>query len=192
MVEPTRETPLDETTALIYCGLCGALNPATHHFCAACGTTLLDAFHGSEGLRVYERPDPAARLIEILPAGAELDLVTDDQAPLDFARIRLPRGRLGYVRLLDIGAITTAPIAGAERPPDINTNARGCVTPTGAMAALGLLLLTATLGLVMISRATPIDAGPLALTFCIVLAPLLILTGGLYVGSRAREDRLAE
>ncbi|MDQ2655061.1 MAG: hypothetical protein M3Z20_18675, partial [Chloroflexota bacterium] len=56
-------------STLIYCGLCGALNPASNHFCAACGTTLVDAFHATEGLRVFERPDPAARLIEILPSG---------------------------------------------------------------------------------------------------------------------------
>ena len=47
--------PLDDAgSGLIYCGLCGALNPATNHYCAACGTTLVDAFHATEGLRVFD------------------------------------------------------------------------------------------------------------------------------------------
>ena len=68
-------------SALIYCGLCGALNPASHHFCAACGSTLVDAFSAVEGLRVFERADPASRVIEILPSGDLLDLVEDPDAP---------------------------------------------------------------------------------------------------------------
>ena len=92
----------DEGTAaagstVIYCGLCGALNPASNYYCAACGTTLVDAFHATEGLRVFERPDPAARLIEILPSGGELEVVEDAAASADWLRIRLPYGRLGYV-----------------------------------------------------------------------------------------------
>src|ERR671917_1556878 len=77
VVAETRN-PLDEGgSGLIYCGLCGALNPATNHFCAACGTTLVDAFHASEGLRVFERPDAASRLIEILPSGGDIDVLED-------------------------------------------------------------------------------------------------------------------
>jgi hypothetical protein len=82
-------------STVIYCGLCGALNPASSYYCAACGTTLVDAFHATEGLRVFERPDPAARLIEILPSGGELDVVADPAASADWLRIRLPSGRLG-------------------------------------------------------------------------------------------------
>ena len=95
-------------SALIYCGLCGALNPASSYYCAACGTTLVDAFHATEGLRVFERPDPAARLIEILPSGGELEVIEDAAAPVDWVRIRLPSGRLGYVRIGDA--------AGRRRP----------------------------------------------------------------------------
>ena len=113
-------------STLIYCGLCGALNPASSHFCAACGTTLVDAFHASEGLRVFERPDPAARLIEILPSGGELEIVPDPDASVDWVRIRLPYGRLGYVRAADATATATAAATPSTiRPPDINTNARG-------------------------------------------------------------------
>ena len=61
-------------SSLIYCGFCGALNPATSHYCAACGATLVDAFHATEGLRVYERPDSASPLIEIIPAQSSISV----------------------------------------------------------------------------------------------------------------------
>src|SRR3712207_3769651 len=100
-IEPAGARQGGAGAGLIFCGLCGALNPSTSYYCAACGTTLVDAFHATEGLRVFERPDPAARLIEILPAGAELEVIADTAAPADWVRIRLPYGRLGYVRLED-------------------------------------------------------------------------------------------
>ena len=176
---------------LIYCGLCGALNPSTSYYCAACGTTLVDAFHATEGLRVFERPDPAARLIEILPAGAELEVIADTAAPADWVRIRLPYGRLGYVRLEDAAPASqpSSPLAG--RLPDINTNARGCVTTTAALWALALLVITGILGVVIVVRARPQDAGLLAGVFCLTLGPLILLTIGAYVAARTREDQLA-
>ena len=194
MAEP--RNPLDDAGAaggLIYCGLCGALNPATNHFCAACGTTLVDAFHANEGLRVYERPDPAARLIEIVPAGSELEIVDDADAPADYVRIRLSHGRLGYIRLGDVGAAGSeaAPRRGLPRP-DINTHARGCVSTTSALAALVLLVLAAVFGVIIIRNAGPADSGILTLFFCVTVGPLLLLTVGLYVGARSREDRLEE
>jgi hypothetical protein len=167
-------------STVIYCGLCGALNPASSYYCAACGTTLVDAFHATEGLRVFERPDPAARLIEILPSGGELDVVDDPSASADWLRIRLPYGRLGYV-----------PAAAHRlRPPDINTNARGCVTSSAALWALALLVVTALFGVVIVARARPIDAGLLGIVFCITLGPLILLTIGAYVAARTREDQL--
>lgn len=179
-------------STLIYCGLCGALNPASSHFCAACGTTLVDAFHATEGLRVFERPDPAARLIEILPSGGELEVIEDAAAPVDWVRIRLPYGRLGYVRASDAAATAALPEAGQpRRPPDINTNARGCVTSSAALWALALLVVTALFGVVIVYRARPQDAGLLAVVFCITLGPMILLTIGAYVAARAREDQLA-
>ena len=181
-------------SGLIYCGLCGALNPATSHFCAACGTTLVDAFHATEGTRVFERPDPAARLVEIIAAGQELEVVeeSDPAAPADYVRVRIPSGRLGYVRLADVG--TGAPAAGpvVAGAPDINTNARGCVSSGAALAALGLLVIMAVFGLVIILRARPTDAGILWLFYCSAVVPLLALTIGLYVAARSREERQAE
>jgi hypothetical protein len=181
-------------SSLIYCGLCGALNPASNHYCAACGTTLVDAFHATEGLRVYERPDSASRLVEIVPAGSELDIVEDAAAPADFVRVRLPRGRLGYIRLQEIEEGTAGAVVPTKltRRPDINTNARGCVSTTGALASLALLVVTGALGLVLISRAAPSDVGVLSLVFCLAIVPLLLLTVGLYVAARSREDRLAQ
>ena len=187
----------DEGTAaggatVIYCRLCGALNPASSHFCAACGTALVDAFHATEGLRVFERPDPAARLIEILPAGSELEVVEDPAASADWVRIRLPYGRLGYVRAADAVAATAAPASARPvRPPDINVNARGCVSSAAALWALALLVLAALFGVVIVFRARPQDAGLLGLVFCLTLGPLILLTAGAYVAARSREDQLA-
>jgi hypothetical protein len=175
---------------LIYCGLCGALNPASNFYCAACGTTLLDAFHATEGLRVFERPDPAARLIEILPAGSELEVMPEATGPADWVRIRLPYGRLGYVRIGDAVAVSRIETAATARVPDINTNARGCVTTSAALWALALLVITALFGVVIVTRARPEDAGLLGIVFCLTLGPLILLTIGAYVAARTREDRL--
>jgi hypothetical protein len=177
---------------LIYCGLCGALNPASNFYCAACGTTLLDAFHATEGLRVFERPDPAARLIDILPAGSELEVMPEAMAPADWVRIRLPYGRLGYVRISDAVAASPIETPAPPRAPDINTNARGCVTTSAALWALALLVITALFGVVIVARARPQDAGLLGVVFCLTLGPLILLTIGAYVAARTREDRLAD
>jgi hypothetical protein len=180
------------SSGFIYCGLCGALNPASSYYCAACGTTLVDAFHATEGLRVFERPDPAARLIEILPSGGELDVVEEAAAPVDWVRIRLPYGRLGYVRAADAAAGDAPSPAGRIRPPDINTNARGCVTSGATLWALALLVITALFGVVIVARARPQDAGLLGVVFCLTLGPLILLTIGAYVAARTREDQLAD
>jgi hypothetical protein len=184
---------------LIFCGLCGALNPSTNHFCAACGTTLVDAFHATEGLRVFERPDPAARLIEIVPSGRELDVVEDPTAPADYVRVRLQHGRLGYVRLADVAALeaggviaASGPLGPAGRAPDINTNARGCVSSSAAIGALALLLVTITLGLILLALSDDADTSLFAALFCVVVVPFMLLTIGFYLYARSREERLAE
>jgi hypothetical protein len=180
---------------LIYCGLCGALNPGSSYYCAACGTTLVDAFHASEGLRVYDRPDTASRLIEIVPAGSELDIVEDPDSPADFVRVKLSHGRLGYIRLDDVAALANAPrpatpIDATHGAPDINTNARGCVTQTGALGALILLVVLSTLVFVYIGQSDSSESGIMALAACVTLGPLLVVTIGLYVFARSREERL--
>jgi hypothetical protein len=182
-----------ERAPLIYCGQCGALNPDTNHYCAACGATLVDAFHATEGLRVYERADTASRMIEIIPAGSELDLVDDPDAPADFLRVKLEYGRLGYIRVADIEAL--AGLRADDDPlgaPDINTNARGCITQTGALLALVLLLMLTVLTLVYISQASVEEQGIVALAACVSLGPLLLVTIAIYVYARSRDERLAE
>ena len=180
-------------STVIYCGLCGALNPASSYYCAACGTMLVDAFHATEGLRVFERPDPAARLIEILPSGGELDVVADPTASVDWLRIRLPYGRLGYVQAAEAAAAAPGPTTSPRfRPPDINTNARGCVTSSAALWALALLVITAIFGVVIVARARQEDAGLLGIVFCLTLGPLILVTIGAYVAARTREDQLGD
>src|SRR5688572_10738870 len=80
--QPTGEDP-GGRGPLIFCVMCSALNPSSSFYCAACGSTLVDAFHASEGLRVFERPDAASRIIEIVPPGTELDVNEDPDAPSD-------------------------------------------------------------------------------------------------------------
>jgi hypothetical protein len=180
---------------LIYCGLCGALNPGTSFFCAACGTTLVDAFHASEGLRVYDKADTASRLIEIVPAGSELDIVEDPDAPDDFVRVKLSHGRLGYIRLHDVAALANAPrpstpIDQSLGTPDINTNARGCVTQTGALGAVLLMLVLSGLIFLYILQSDSAESGIMALAACVTIGPLVVVTIGLYIFARSRDERL--
>jgi hypothetical protein len=188
---------------LIFCGMCGALNPAGRYYCAACGTTLVDAFHATEGLRVYERPDSASRLIEIVPSGSELELVEDPDAPEDFARVRLQYGRLGYIRLKEVEAMAAAaaapigePASVAMRPgrpaPDINTNATGCISSTAALASIALVVAVGALLLALMWRADTYDQGTILLVFCFGLGPFAVLTIAFYLYARSREERLAE
>ena len=180
---------------LVFCGMCGALNPATSFYCAACGTTLVDAFHATEGLRVYEQPDSASRMIEIVPSGTELDIVEDPNSPEDFVRVRLAYGRLGYVRLQDVATMAQVPRGPGD--PDsaaelaINTNAQGCVSSTAALAAVALVVVLAILMLVVMERASIYDQGTLAIIFCLGLGPLMLMTIALYLYARGREDRIA-
>ncbi|MDQ3540869.1 MAG: SH3 domain-containing protein [Chloroflexota bacterium] len=186
--------PVDDRESgrpLIFCGMCGALNPTGTFYCAACGTTLVDAFHATEGLRVYERPDSASRLIEIVPSGTELDVVEDPSLSEDFVRVRLISGRLGYIRLQEVDALALTGQVGTATPaPDINTNARGCVTPLAALGALALVLMLGVLMLVIMVRSDTYDQGTMMLLFCVGLGPLLLLTVAIYLYARSRDDRL--
>lgn len=187
----------DGRGGLIFCGMCGALNPSSNFYCAACGTTLVDAFHATEGLRVHERPDSASRLIEIVPTGTELEVVEDPDAPEDFVRVRLAYGRLGYIRLHDVANLAEAARMTQRTPagrpsPDINTHATGCISSTAALAALALVVMLGALMLVIAWRANTYDQGTMALVFCVGIGPLLLLTVAFYLYAKSREDRLAE
>lgn len=184
----------DDRGNLIFCGMCGALNPTTSYYCAACGSTLVDAFHATEGLRVFERPDAASRIIDIVPTGSTLDINEDPDAPNDYVRVRMENGKLGYIRLAEVAALAAAPPASNAigGSPDINTNARGCVSTTGALASLALLILLSSLALYLINQEDSAEAGFLALVTCMVVAPLCLLMIVLYLMARDREDRTLE
>lgn len=179
---------------LIFCGMCGALNPSTNFYCAACGTTLVDAFHATEGLRVFERPDAASRIIEIVPPGTELDINDDPDAPDDYVRIRLRNGRLGYIRLNEVAALQNAePYLLDPDTPDPNQHARGCVSPFGALAALGLLIVLGGLAAYLLTQDDSGQGGFLAFVTCVIVAPVALLMIFLYLMARDREDqRLAD
>ena len=182
-----------ERARLIYCGQCGALNPATNSFCSACGATLVDAFHASEGLRVYDRADSASRLVDIISPGNELDLVDDPDAGPDFVRIKLEYGRLGYIRVGDIEALASMAPTDPANPlgvPDINTNARGCVTQTGALLAIVLVVMLTILTIFYISTAPEAEQGIIALAACVSLGPIIFATVAIFIYARARDERL--
>jgi hypothetical protein len=180
---------------LVFCGMCGALNPATSYYCAACGTTLVDAFHGTEGLRVYERPDSASRLIEIVASGSELEIAEDANAPSDFVRVRLVSGKLGYIRLQDVESrVGAAPAPAAtrwEQAADINSHAKGCVSSTAALGALALAVALGFLVIAVMVKSNTYDRGTYAIIFCFGVGPFFLLTVLLYIYSRSREERLA-
>lgn len=190
--EPSGLSGIEDTDRgpLIFCGMCGALNPSTNFYCAACGTTLVDAFHATEGLRVFERPDAASRIIEIVPSGTELDINDDPDAPDDYVRIRLRNGRLGYIRLHEVSALeNAAPILLDPDTPDPNLRARGCVSPFGALAALGLLIVLGALTTYLLMQGNSSQGGFLAFITCIVVGPLALLMVFLYLMARDREDQ---
>ncbi|MEJ7838645.1 MAG: hypothetical protein WKF81_07500 [Thermomicrobiales bacterium] len=189
-----QEADADDRSQLIFCGMCGALNPSASFYCAACGTTLVDAFHATEGLRVHERPDSASRLIEIVASGSELEIAEDPNAPQDFVRVRLASGKLGYIRLLDVNASSaqrTVATSRYDEAADINSHAKGCVSTTGALGAVALAVVLGALVLVIMLRSNTYDQGTFAIVFCFGVGPFFILTVALYLYSRSREDRLA-
>lgn len=176
-------------TGVIYCGTCGAMNPRTNHFCSACGHQLVDAYHASEGLRVYATPDPAAPLVEIVPAGADLQVLeTEEDLPADFVKIALEDGRLGYVRLREVErAVGDLEVEETRREPI------GCISSTAVLAILGLLIVSAALVLVTATRSSDNTADFIAFLACIILVPFLLLVVGFYLYVRKREeDLLAE
>ncbi|MDQ3043794.1 MAG: hypothetical protein M3R06_01400, partial [Chloroflexota bacterium] len=126
------------------------------------------------------------------PTGTELEIVEDPAAPSDFVRVRLERGRLGYIRLQEVEALAVGDVPSDPRAPDINLNARGCVTPGAALAALVLLVVAGALLLVVMIRSNLYDAGVLGLVFCVGVLPLMLLTIGLFLYARAREERLVD
>ncbi len=176
---------MSERVGVIYCGSCGAMNPRTNHFCSACGHQLVDAYHASEGLRVYFTPDPGAPLVEILESGTAITVVeTDEELPADFVKIALDDGRIGYVRLREVEAAVGGDDSPTRREPV------GCVTPTALLAVIALLILTAVLMLAIAVRASNDEGGLIAAFACLLVVPFLILVVGFYLYVRKREEEL--
>ena len=176
-----------ERTGVIYCGSCGALNPSTNHYCSACGHQLVDAYHPSEGLRVYLAPDPSAALVEIVDPGADITVIeTEEPLPADFAKVLLDDGRVGYVRLREV-ADAAGDIDAASGP-----RAVGCISSTAVLAILALLLVSSTLVLVTAIRSGDNTDNFLAVLACVVVVPFMLLIVGLYLYMRKREDELLD
>jgi hypothetical protein len=171
----------------MYCGSCGALNPRTNHFCSACGHQLVDAFHASEGLRVYATPDPGAPLVDILDDGSDLTVVqTDEELPADFVKVTLPDGRLGYVRLREV-EVAIGEVAAAMRREPI-----GCISSTAVLAVMALLVAGASLIVVTAYRSTDPNADFIAFLACVVFVPFLFGVVGFYLYVRKREEELLD
>lgn len=170
---------------MIYCGSCGAMNPRTNHYCSACAHQLVDAYHASEGLRVYMTPDPGAPLVEILDAGTTITVVeTDEELPADFVKIALTDGRIGYVRLREVEAAVGADASPTRREPV------GCVTPAALLAVMALLIVTAVLMLAIALRSSDDQGGLIAAFACLLVVPFLFLVVGFYLYVRKREEEL--
>ena len=189
----SRDEPLDYTgrSGLIYCGLCGALNPSSNHYCARCGSTLVDAFHATEGLRVFLFPDDASRIVQIVSSGTTLNVLPDEDAPADYARIQLEDGRIGYVKLSEVNQATPGASSLPDAQiPDINTNARGCVTPGALLASIALVMVLSVLLFIVFTEGREEDTGIVLLFYCVTVVPLVGLLVAVYISARAREDRL--
>ena len=173
-----------DRVGVIYCGSCGAMNPRTNHYCSACGHQLVDAYHASEGLRVYVTPDPGAPLVEILDAGSDMTVVpTDEDLPADFVKIALLDGRIGYVRLREVEA-TVGDAVPTRREPI------GCITSTALLAILGLMIVTAAMMLLIAVQASDEQGGLIAAIACLIVVPFLLLVAGFYLYVRKREEEL--
>lgn len=176
-----------EQSGVIYCGSCGAMNPRANHYCSACGHQLVDAYHPSEGLRVYLTPDPSAALVEIVDPGSDITVVeTDEALPADFAKVLLEDGRLGYVRLREVESAAEG--VPARRQPT------GCISSTAVLAIMALLVMAATLVLVTAVRGGGGNDSNnfIAVLACITIVPFLLLVVGLYLYMRKREEDLED
>lgn len=174
---------------VIYCGSCGALNPRTNHFCSACGHQLVDAYHPSEGLRVYSTPDPAAPLVDIVDPDSDITVVdTEEDLPADYAKVTLEDGRIGYVRLHEVAEAASglAPTTGRRARP------AGCISSTAVLAAVALMVLAAAFVLVTAFRSGSDTDQFIAVLTCSIAVPAMLFVVGFYLYVRKREEELAD
>lgn len=180
---------MSNEVGILYCGSCGAMNPRTNHYCSACGHALVDAYHASEGLRVYETADPGASLVDIVDPGADISVLeTAEDLPSDFVKIALPDGRVGYVRLREVERATggEAPAEPTRREPV------GCISSSALLAIIILSLVVGALALITAFQSTDANADFIAVLSCIVVVPFYALVIGFYLYVRKREEEIAE
>lgn len=180
---------LSDEIGILYCGSCGALNPRTSHYCSACGHALVDAYHASEGLRIYATADTGAALVDIVDPGSDIVVVeTTESLPGDFVKIALPDGRTGYVRLRDVERVAgdSLPAEPTRREPV------GCISSTGLLAIIVLAAVVAALAMVTAFQSTDANADFIAVLSCIVVVPFFALVIGFYLYVRKREDEINE
>ncbi len=174
---------------VIYCGSCGALNPSTNHYCSACAHQLVDAYHPSEGIRVYTTPDPAAPLVEIVGPGMEITPIEgSDTLPGDFVKVTLADGRTGYIRLGDL-EFPDAGQAGDSLNGAPLRSAQGCISSWSVLAVLALLVITGLLAILIAFRSQDAGNDFLAMLACFTVVPFFLLVVGFYLAVRSREDR---
>lgn len=174
---------------ILYCGSCGAMNPRTNHYCSACGHALVDAYHASEGLRVYTTADTGSALVDIVDPGADITVLeTQEELPADFVKVNLPDGRTGYVRLREVERVA-GDIATAE---PTRREPVGCISSSGLLAIILLSIVVAALALVTAFNSTDANADFLAVLSCIVVVPFFLLVIGFYLYVRKREDEIME
>ena len=177
---------------VIYCGSCGALNPSTNHYCSVCAHQLVDAYHPSEGIRVYTRPDPAAPLVEIVGPGMEITPIEGGETlPGDFVKVTLADGRSGYIRLGDLDF----PDAGQAELSSNGSSlqgAQGCISSWSVLAVLALLVITGLLAILITSRSQDAGNDFLAMLACFTVVPFFLLVVGFYLAVRSCEDRQME
>lgn len=174
---------------ILYCGSCGAMNPRTNHYCSACGHALVDAYHASEGLRVYMTADTGATLVDIVDPGADITVLeTAEDLPADFVKVTLPDGRTGYVRLREVEQVA----AGLEPGEPTRREPVGCISSAGLLAIILLSIVVAALALVTAFQSTDANADFLAVLSCIVVVPFFLTVIGFYLYVRKREDEIAE
>lgn len=180
---------MSNQVGILYCGSCGAMNPRTNHYCSACGHALVDAYHASEGLRVYMTADTGATLVDIVDPGADITVLeTSETLPGDFVKVSLPDGRTGYVRLREVEQA-----AGGELPGEPGRKEPiGCISSTGLLAIILLSIVVAALALVTAFQSTDANADFLAVLSCIVVVPFFLTVIGFYLYVRKREDEIAE
>lgn len=178
---------VSDDIGILYCGSCGALNPRTNHYCSACGHALVDAYHASEGLRIYATADSGAALVDIVDPGSDIVVIeTNETLPADFVKISLPDGRIGYVRLREVERVAgdVVPAEPGRREPV------GCISSTGLLAIILLAAVVGILAMVIAFQSTDANADFLAVLSCIVVVPFFAVVIGFYLYVRKREDEI--